>query len=397
MAEKSGGNDVIYLDNAATTFPKPPSVSKAVATAINIYGANPGRSGHRLSMRSAKEIYDCRVNTAALFNAENEENVVFTLNCTHALNIVIKGLLKEGDHVVISNLEHNSVVRPLKEMEKYGVTFTQAKVFEADSDKTLNSFREAINKDTKLVICTHASNVWGLKLPIARIGALCRMYGIYFMVDAAQTAGSENIDIKDCCIDFLCTAGHKGLYGPMGTGILITDKAQELRTFTQGGTGTSSGSMEHPEIMPDKFESGTANLPGIAGLNAGIRFVLKTKPENIYNRELFLIDRLYDNLSNISGVILYTKRPHKHFHAPLLSFNIDGVDSEEAAGALNKSFDIAVRAGLHCSPLAHYAFNTTDCGAIRVSPSYFTTTKDIEIFSMAVRKIINGNKKVKKQ
>ena len=215
---------MIYLDNSATSFPKPYTVSNAVNSVINIYGANPGRSGHKLAMKSSKEIFNARESIAKFFNANSVENVVFTLNCTHALNIVIKGLLKSGDHVVISNLEHNSVVRPLETLSKKGITYSKAKIYEADNDKTIESFKNGINKDTKLVICTHSSNVWGIKTPIDRIGKLCKEYGINFMVDASQTAGTENIDIINSNIDFLCTAGHKSLYGPMGTGLLITDK-----------------------------------------------------------------------------------------------------------------------------------------------------------------------------
>lgn len=378
---------MIYLDNAATTFPKPPSVSAAVNEALRVYGANPGRSGHKQSMRSAKEIYECRVKAAALFHAENEENVVFTLNCTHSLNIVLKGLLKSGDHVVTSDMEHNSVMRPLYELAKKGVTFTQAKVFPGDNDKTVDSFRNAIGPDTKLVVCTHASNVWGARLPIGRIGALCHEYGIQFMVDAAQTAGTLPLDMQEMRIDYLCTAGHKGLYGPMGTGLLITGCADKLSTLTEGGTGSSSISYEHPLQMPDKFESGTPNLPGIAGLKAGISFVSRVKQENIAQHEMELVRRLYDKFANMNTVILYTEKPALDHFAPVLSFNVKEIDSETVAEYLNRNYDIALRAGLHCAPAAHSAMGTLEMGAVRVSPSYFTNAAQIDRLALGVMRI----------
>lgn len=378
---------MIYLDNAATTFPKPQSVSRAVNEALRVYGANPGRSGHKQSMRSSKEIYDCRVKAAALFHARKEEHVVFTLNCTHSLNIVFKGLLKSGDHVVTSDMEHNSVMRPLHELEKNGVTFTQARVFPGDNDKTVDSFRDAICKDTKLVVCTHASNVWGVRLPIERIGALCHEYGVQFMVDGAQTAGTFPIDVQDTHIDYLCMAGHKGLYGPMGTGILITDCAERLSTLTEGGTGSGSNSFEHPTEMPDKFESGTPNLPGIVGLKAGISFVTDVRQENIARHEMELVRRLYDRFKNTPGVLLYTEKPNLNYFSPVLSFNVKGYDSETVADFLNRNYDIALRAGLHCAPSAHSAMGTLDIGAVRVSPSYFTNAAQIDRLAFGVSRL----------
>lgn len=375
---------MIYLDNAATTFPKPPSVTAAVHEALKNYGANPGRSGHRLSMRSAKEIYDCRVKAAVLFNAEKEENVVFTLNCTHSINIVLKGLLKSGDHVVCSNLEHNSVIRPLTELEKKGITFTQATVYPGDNDKTVDAFRNALNGKTKLVVCTHASNVWGVRLPVERLTALCHEYGIQILVDCAQTAGTIPIDLQENKIDYLCTAGHKGLYGPMGTGLLITANSDQISSFMQGGTGSSSISFEHPAIMPDKFESGTPNLPGIAGLKAGIEFVSRIKEKTIASHEMALIRRLYDKLANLSFVRLYTKKPDLGHFSPVLSFNVQGMDSETVAEHLNRHYDIALRAGLHCAPVAHAAFGTLETGAVRVSPSYFSNAAQIDRLAFAV-------------
>ena len=263
---------MIYLDNAATTFPKPPAVTQAITNAMKKYGANPGRSGHKMSIESALEIYRCRNEISDFFNAEGPEYVVFTLNCTYAANMVLKGLLKPGNHVVISCLEHNAVTRPLRALEEKGITFTQAKVFPGDNDATLNSFREAINDRTALIVCTCASNVWGIRLPISRITALAHQYGVPVMVDAAQGAGVIPIDMQESQIDYLCLSGHKGLYGPMGVGVLIATHKENLLTIIEGGTGTNSVSYIQPNSMPDKF--GLVICDGPPGNTIGGRYGL---------------------------------------------------------------------------------------------------------------------------
>lgn len=378
---------MIYLDNGATTFPKPPGVSNAVNQAIKEYGANPGRGGHKLSLRASEEIYNCRTKAAKFFNAENEENVIFTSNCTHGINTIIKGYLGKGDHVVISNMEHNSVTRPLTALKERGVTFTEATVFPGDNDETLNSFRNAINPRTKLVICTHASNVFGVRLPIERITALSHQYGIKVLVDGAQSAGVLPIDIKNSAIDFFATAGHKGLYGPMGTGILIISNDDGVATLMEGGTGSGSASYVQPQIVPDRFESGTPNLPGIAGLSKGFDFLNKTKIENIAAHEMSLIQRLYKKLAIMDHITLYTDTPDILYSVPVLSFNVVGKDSEDVAAYLDKNYGIAVRAGLHCAPSAHIAMNTIETGTVRISPSYFNSTNHIDTLIAALHKI----------
>ena len=277
---------MIYFDNSATTFPKPQSVISAVLTAVKKFGANPGRSGHTMSRESGKLIESCRQTAMNMFGANAPANVVFTLNCTMAINIVIKGLLKKGDHVVTSCIEHNAVMRPLNKLEKEGViTYTKAKVYPCDNDKTVDSFRKSINSKTALIITTHASNVWGIRMPIERIAALSKIYGIPILVDGAQTAGVTPINIKKSGIDYLALAGHKGLYGPMGTGMLITNRGKEIDTIIEGGTGTSSMILCQPKEMPQKFESGTPNLVGICGLKAGMDFVNSRGIENISRHE----------------------------------------------------------------------------------------------------------------
>lgn len=294
---------MIYLDNSATTFPKPPQVSMAMSRAMTKFGANPGRSGHAMSIAAAEEIFKCREAAASFFHADGPECVVFTLNCTQAINMVLKGYVKPGDHIVTSCLEHNAVSRPLQTMaDRMHVTFTEVTVTPGDNDATVNAFRQALKPNTSLIVCTHASNVWGIRLPVERIASLGREYGIPILVDAAQSAGVLPIDLQDSGIDFLCTAGHKGLYGPMGTGILIAKNGEQLQTIIEGGTGTESAFYQQPTAMPEHLESGTPNLAGIAGLRAGIQFVQTKTVKRIYLHEMKLIQTLYHGLKQMNGV-----------------------------------------------------------------------------------------------
>ena len=376
---------MIYLDNSATTYPKPLKVRQAVANAMQM-SANPGRSGHDFSIKASEEIFKTRSTAAKFFNFSKEENIIFTLNCTTAINIVLKGILKNGDHVVVSSLEHNAVMRPLEKLTQKGVSYTVAEVFPCDNDKTVNSFRNAINGKTKLIICTHASNVWGIKLPIERISALAHEYGVLFATDTAQSAGVIPIDLDNTNIDFLCTAGHKGLYGSMGTGMLIISGNTIPDTLIEGGTGTNSISFQQPDELPERFESGTPNYSGIVGLRAGMEFVTNKKIENISKHEFMLIKHLYKALAKIPKVKLYLPEPDEKYFVPILSFNIDGLDSENVSSFLNKN-GIAVRAGLHCSPMAHKMMNTLETGAVRVSPSVFTKLSDIDYFIHTIKKL----------
>lgn len=378
---------MIYLDNAATTFPKPLYVRRAANDAMTNFGANPGRSGHAMALKASEEIYNARSKAAEFFNEENPENVIFTLNCTHAINMVLKGLLSPGDHVVVSDMEHNAVMRPLSALADRGVAYSTARVSDCDPEETLSNFREALRPNTKLVVCIHVSNVWGIKLPIERITAMCHQYGIPVLVDASQSAGSHKIDIGENKFDFVCMPGHKGLYGPMGTGILITSKHDMLKTIIEGGTGSGSVSMQQPLTPPDKFESGTPNLSGIVGLGKGIDFVRSVSSEKILSHEITLMAHLYDRLSSIPSVILYAPKPSIETGGTLLSFNVKDTDSETVAAYLNKNYGIAVRAGLHCAPMAHKHYGTLEQGAVRISPSYFTTVKDINTLATAISRM----------
>ncbi len=387
---------MIYFDNGATTFPKPESVVRAINNALRYYGANPGRSGHKMSMKASEVMFDCRNNVARLFDVDTPEKVIFTQNCTVAVNTVIRGLLKSGDHVVISSLEHNAVVRPLEFMKKYGVEYSIADYIPYDDEKTIENFRNAIKENTKLVICIHASNVFGVKLPVERISALCRIHGILFCLDAAQTAGVVPISLKNSCIDFLCTSGHKSLYGPMGTGLLVINTEQIPDSLFQGGTGSMSSERSQPEILPDKYESGTPNLVGIAGLNEGVKFVLNKSVDSIEKHEMTLAQLMYDRLERLNDVILYTRRPDINISVPVISFNIDGLDSEQTASILNKKYNIAVRAGLHCAPLAHEFFHTEKTGTVRAVASIFMDRRQVLYFTDAVADISKFKKAMKK-
>lgn len=371
---------MIYLDNAATTWPKPASVTAAVQDALRRFGANPGRAGHAMSLRTAEEVFKTRETAAAFFGAPGPECVAFPLNCTQALNFVIKGAVTRGGHVVTSCLEHNAVMRPLETMRRRGLlTYTEARVVPGDNDATLDAFRQALRPDTCLCVCTHASNVWGIRLPVERIAALCHSYDVPICVDCAQTAGVLPVSMEDGGFDYLCAAGHKGLYGPMGTGILLAKDGNLLDTVIEGGTGTASDSLEQPPAMPERFESGTVNVSGILGLRAGIQFVQKRGVGAIYRHESALAGLLYDRLAVSRRVELYAPRPE----VPVVSFNLPGRDSEAVAAALN-SRGFAVRAGLHCAPRAHDFYGTLARGAVRACPSVFTTRAQIEAFGSAV-------------
>ncbi|MEE0930301.1 MAG: aminotransferase class V-fold PLP-dependent enzyme [Acutalibacteraceae bacterium] len=378
---------MIYLDNSATTFPKPVSVYNAVNQAMRNFGANPGRSGHSMSIRAAEQVYKCREAVARFYNIKEIENIIFTQNCTYATNTIIKGFLKKGDHVVISDLEHNSVLRPINQLSENGITFTTASVEYGDFEKTVDNFRKSINEKTSLMIITHASNVTGTILPIGRITALAHQYNIKVLIDAAQTSGVIPIDVDEINMDFLATAGHKGLMGPMGTGIMYVKEPDLIFPLVCGGTGSSSLDIFQPRVTPDKFESGTCNLPGICGLLKGIEFIERTGIKKIHNYEFALLELLYSKLERIKNVKLYTPKPQINYNAPLLSFNIGNIPSEQVAETLDKKYNIAVRAGLHCAPTAHKKLQTENQGTVRISLSYFNTINHINSVSNAVKNI----------
>lgn len=373
---------MIYFDNAATTGRKPIGVIKAVDLSLRELSANPGRSGHTASLNVADAVYSVREKTAKFFGASGAENVVFTLNCTHSINCVIKGVLKPGEHTVTSSLEHNSVMRPLI---KEQIPFDTAYVSLTDDRITLREFEKKIRPDTRLVICTGASNVFGKMLPLAEIGALCKDRGVLFAVDAAQIAGVIPINMCEMNIDYLCIAPHKGLYAPMGIGILICEKPIE-NTIIEGGTGTNSIELVQPDTLPERLESGTVNVPEIMGISAGIDYVNQIGINKIYAHEMKLIRYLYKELSKIEKVELYTPEPRDGMYAPVLSFNIYGKTSAEVSEYLNEK-GIAVRGGLHCAPFAHRQIGTLERGTVRVSVASFNTAAEAANLIKAIRSI----------
>lgn len=360
---------MIYFDNAATTGHKPKSVVDAVNNALKFLSANPGRSGHKPSQQAAIAVYEARKKVSDFFNSDGPETVVFTPNCTQSINYVLKGVLDRNDHIVISDFEHNAVMRPLKAMN---VDFTMAQVSLENDNDTLQSFKKAINPNTKMVFCTAASNVLGKALPLKEIGDICKQKGILFGVDAAQGAGVMEIDMKDMNIDYLCIAAHKGLYCPMGLGILVA-RGPIKKTIIEGGTGTDSVNFIQPDILPEMLESGTVNLPAIASVGAGIDFVSKRK-NCILKYENNLVKQLYNGLKG-SNVVFYTN-PNINGYVPVICFNVEGFSSDEVAGILSKN-GFALRAGLHCAPTAHKKIGTQQQGAVRFSPSVFNNSKEV--------------------
>lgn len=367
---------MIYLDNAATTYPKPEIVYEEIDKCLREYGANPGRSGHKLALQASRTIFETRELAAQLFNIDDPMQIVFTNNATSALNLGIKGFLKKGDHVILTSMEHNSVVRPIKEIEKIGIEHTIVKCNQEGMLDT-NDLEAAIKDNTKLIVTTHASNVTGTIMPVKEIGKIAQKHQITYLLDAAQSAGIYEIDVKAMHIDMLAVPGHKGLMGPQGTGLLYIKKGLDVRQMMEGGTGSKSELTTQPEMMPDKFESGTPNTPGIAGLGAGIKFILETGMEQIRNHEEALTDYMLAQLMEIEEIEIYGPKDASK-QASVISFNIKGRGSSEIGYYLDSLFDIAVRPGLHCAPLAHETIGTLEQGTVRLSIGYFNTKEEID-------------------
>lgn len=365
---------LIYWDNAATTWPKPPEVIRAVGQALRD-GANAGRAGHTMAMQTAERVYDCRQSVADFFGLSDPSGVVFVNNCTTAINMVVRGLLSDGGHVVTSDLEHNAVMRPLYAHGNYSTA-----AWSADDDETVENFRRAIRVDTKLMFCTHCSNVFGVVFPIAKLAALAHRCGILFCVDAAQSGGVLPIDMEKDDIDYLCVAPHKGLYAPMGTGMLLCREKNWLEPLTRGGTGSYSLELNQPADLPDRLESGTLNYPGIMGISAGLRFVQGKGRDKIYRHELFCLQHVYSRLKRCEGISLYTPLPMLGRAGTVMSLNIQGLSSEELGSIMNRN-GVALRTGWHCAGAAHRRFGTADTGTVRLAPSAFSTLAEAEKIS----------------
>ncbi|MCE5194115.1 MAG: aminotransferase class V-fold PLP-dependent enzyme [Nitrospiraceae bacterium] len=384
---------MIYLDNAASSFPKPKQVEEAALNFLRNIGANPGRSGHRLSIEAGRIIYKTRESLAALFGVKDPLRIVFGLNATEALNLALNGILKKGDHVITSSIEHNSVMRPLRELEKNGIEISVVKCSShglIDPD----DIRESIKKNTRLIVINHASNIIGTIQPVSEIGKIAREHGTLFLLDAAQTGGCCPIDFEKDMIDLLAFTGHKNLYGLQGTGGLIIGEIIDIKKFQPlktGGTGSRSEYEKQPDFLPDKFESGTPNTIGLAGLGAGVEFVLKEGIKKIQKHEIKLTRKLITGLKNIQDVIVYgLDNPEKR--TATVSFNIKGIASSDIGLTLDEKYDIMCRIGLHCSPAAHKTIGTFPDGTVRFSMSYFTTEKDIDNTLEAVADIAKKGK-----
>ncbi len=378
---------MIYLDNAATTYPKPAEVINGVKRCMLVYGGNPGRGGHALSAGAAARVFEGRCAVSEMFGVSDPAQVFFTLNTTYGLNAVIKGLLCKGDHVLISDMEHNAVYRPIYKMAKegfieYDIFPTFAASGEDSTPKILAAIDALIKKNTRMLVCTHCSNICSFSLPIAEIGALCHQKGVLFVVDGAQSAGHKHIDVPSMHIDALCLPGHKGLYGPQGTGIVVLGENVALGTLIEGGNGVESLSPEMSILAPERYEAGTVATPCICGLYEGIRAVRQRGVESIAYAESKLCARLCQMLGNIKGVNLYAP----HCTGSVVLFDVDGMPSEAVAEQLN-SKGICVRAGFHCAALAHMTLGTPSGGAVRASFGMFNTAAEVERLAKEVEKL----------
>ena len=386
------GKNIVYLDNAATSFPKAPNIGKEMKEAVEKYGVNPGRSNHSLAMKANQVIYEAREVISDFFNVGMPENIIFTLNATHAINFGLKGFLKKGDHVIISDREHNSVYRPLYAMQSQGIIEADNAITNPYDDyATVKNFEKLIKKNTKIIAVMSASNVTGILLPIIEISELAKKYGLLLFVDASQSGGILPINMKTAGIDILALPGHKGLLGPHGTGMLIVREGISLDTIIEGGSGINSSQPIQPEEYPERMESGTQNLIGIAGLKDSVEYVKKAGLEKIYKHELALKNKTVYYLSGIDGITVYecNKFDTKINSLGVVSFNIKGMSSNDVAEKLD-NYGICVRSGLHCAPLAHNAIGTMPDGCVRASFGLFNKESDADRLIESIHKIARG-------
>ena len=375
---------MIYFDNAATTLKKPKEVAVAVYNAINNF-ANASRGSYELSLNSERIILSAREKLKKLFNADSPNCIAFTNNSTEALNIAIKGLINKNEHIITTSFEHNSVLRPIYEMEKLGAEVT---IIKADKNGNINydKIENNIKENTKAIICAHASNVIGNILDISFIGKISKKYNLIFILDASQTAGCVPIDMKNNFIDVLCFTGHKGLMGPQGTGGLCVRKDLYIKPLKTGGSGIKSYSKTHPENMPTRLEAGTLNGHGIAGLNAALEFIENETIEKIKNHERELSRYFYDSIKNIENIKFYGDYKTDN-RVSIVALNIGEIDSSKISDILSNNYNIATRPGAHCAPLMHEALGTINQGIVRFSFSYFNTFEEVDKGIEAIKEI----------
>jgi len=377
----------LFLDNAATSFPKPDSVYRAMDAAMREIGVAPGRGGYRQSLDAARLVFEARSALAGFFGVSDSSRLIFTHSATESINIAVNGLLKPGDHVVSTSVEHNALLRPLHLMRSRGVevSFVRADSFGVVSEREI---ARALRPNTRLVALAHCSNVTGAVQPIGEIARTARRGGALFLVDAAQSAGYFSIDAEAVGIDLLAAPGHKGLFGPPGTGILAVAEGLMLEPLLVGGTGGNASSPDQPEQMPERLESGTTNTPGIAGLKAGLDFVQETGMEVIRAKGKQLIEQLLEGLSAIPGIRIYG--PRRGERGSALSFNVEGHDPAALGFLFDTGYQISVRAGLHCAPDVHRSIGSYPAGTVRVSPGFFNSPDDIAFFLKALHEIVSA-------
>lgn len=375
---------MIYFDNAATTLRKPDGVAQAVAEAITNLG-NAGRGAYDASLHSMRMAYETRELLNELFNGDGPEQIAFMSNATEALNTAISGMLQPGDHVITTVMEHNSVLRPLYLKEQTGVALT---ILPVDGDGLISSeaFEDAIRPDTEAIVCTHASNVTGNALNLYRIGEACKRHGLHFIVDASQSAGILPIDMQAMNIDALCFTGHKGLFGPQGTGGICLRKGVNIRPLKAGGSGIHSFDKEQPASMPELLEAGTINVHGVAGLNAALKYLKNAGLEKLYTKEALLTKTFYEGVRRIEGVTVYGNFEEER-RAPVVSLNIRDEDAGKVSEILWEDYGIATRAGAHCAPLMHESLGTTEQRVVRFSFSSFNTMEEIKQGIEAIREL----------
>lgn len=375
---------MIYLDNAATTLHKPACVVEAVTRALCSMG-NPGRGAHDGALSASRTVFEARLALAELFGAESPDRIAFTANATEALNIAIKGILNPGDHIITTALEHNSVLRPLYEMEDKGVELT---ILPADRQGRLKEadFETAIRSNTRAIVCTHGSNLTGNLVDIGRVGQIARRHGLLLVADASQTAGVFPIDVQKIQIDILCFTGHKSLLGPQGTGGLYVREGVEVRPLLSGGSGIQTYLRRHPPQMPTALEAGTLNAHGLAGLLAAVRYLQNTGLDAVRERELDLMESFYRQVSAIPGVTVYGDFSRR-MRCPIVALNVRDYDSSQVSDVLSSQYGIATRPGAHCAPRMHQALGTVEQGAVRFSFSHYNTEEEIETAVSALREL----------
>ncbi|GAA0760169.1 aminotransferase class V-fold PLP-dependent enzyme [Clostridium sartagoforme] len=378
----------IYLDNASTTFPKPESVPKAIYNFLTNVGGNPGRSNHDNALQTNRILVESREAIAQFFNYKSIENVIFTSNITTSLNILINSSLSLGDHVITSSMEHNSVLRPLFNLKNQGLIELDIVYANKFGFISTEDLKNTIKSNTKMIVINHASNVIGSIQPIKEIGDICKNNNIFFVLDSAQSAGVLDIDFTKINLSALAFTGHKSLFGPQGIGGFIIDDNlnKSCNPYILGGTGSLSHSLTQPDFLPDKFESGTLNMPGIVGLMEGIKFIQSEGINTIYSKNNFLRNYFIEKIKNINGVILYDDKYNNNYTS-CISFNIKDMDTAELSFTLDSDFGIKNRSGLHCAPLAHKTIGSFPSGTVRLSLSYFNTKEDMDYTINAINKI----------